>query len=48
MAIAIAMCIVQALVNMNELDVTVNGWPGGCWDVCDGYKCSILFINAFS
>ena len=37
----------QALVNMNEQDVNVNGWPGSCC-YSDGYLlCSLLFFDVF-
>ena len=38
---------VQALLNVNELDVTVNGFAGGCC-YCDGYLCSVLSFDVFS
>ena len=40
-------CYVQALGNMNELDMNWNGWPGCCCYV-DGYLSSVLFLDVFS
>ena len=37
----------QALANMNEQDVSGNGWPGsGCY--INGYLSPVLFLDVFS